>query len=92
MPHATFRFYADLNDFLPYARRQVAFTYEFTDRASLKDMIEALGVPHTEVDLVLVNGASVDFETIVQDGDRISVYPAFYTLPIEGVTHVLVLL
>lgn len=75
--HATFRFYAELNDFLPPPRRSIAFTHDFELPASVKDMIESMGIPHTEVDLVLVNGTPVDFSRVVQDGDRISVYPAF---------------
>ena len=39
-------------------------------------MIEALGVPHTEVDIILVNDGPVDFGYLVQDGDSVSVYPA----------------
>ena len=46
-------------------------------------MIEALGVPHTEIDLILINGRSVDFTYILQDGDRVSVYPVFESLNIE---------
>ncbi|MBV9385783.1 MAG: Mut7-C ubiquitin/RNAse domain-containing protein [Chroococcidiopsidaceae cyanobacterium CP_BM_ER_R8_30] len=75
MATSDFRFYAELNDFLPPSRRQVRFTYVFEGRGSIKDMIESLGVPHTEVDLILVNGESVDFSYLVQDGDRIDVYP-----------------
>ena len=75
--HATFRFYAELNDLLPPARRFVAFTHEFELPASVKDMIESMGVPHTEVNLILLNGTPVDFSRVVQDRDRISVYPAF---------------
>ncbi|MCW5852583.1 MAG: Mut7-C ubiquitin/RNAse domain-containing protein [Anaerolineae bacterium] len=82
MPQATFRFYAELNDFLPPSRRQ-EFAYEFQGRGSVKDLIEALGVPHPEVDLILVNGVSVDFGCLVQDGDRVSVYPVFESLAIE---------
>lgn len=74
MAQADFRFYAELNYFLPPSRRLVNFAQIFEDRPSIKDMIEAQGVPHTEVDLILVNGESVDFCYIVQDGDRISVY------------------
>ena len=55
MSVAYFRFYAELNDFLAPARRMVTFTHSFRGRVSIKDMIEALGVPHTEVDLILVN-------------------------------------
>ena len=82
MKRAHFRFYAELNDFLPRARRQTAFACRFQGRVSIKHMIEALGVPHPEVDLVLVNGQSVDFSHLVQDGDRISVFPVFESLAI----------
>jgi uncharacterized protein with PIN domain len=50
-------------------------------------MIEALGVPHTEIDLILVNGQSVDFKYIIHDGDNISVYPVFESLDISNVQH-----
>jgi hypothetical protein len=46
-------------------------------------MIESFGVPHTEVDIILVNGQSVDFSCIVQDGDHISVYPVFESLDVS---------
>lgn len=82
MKHAKFRFYAELSDFLPTAKRQIAFTHSFEGRVSIKHMIEALGVPHPEVDLVLVNGRSVDFSYLVQDGDQISVYPVFESIDI----------
>jgi hypothetical protein len=75
MLQAQFYFYAELNDFLPPQRRQVNFTYHLKERASIKDTIEALGIPHTEVDLIAVNGESVDFSYLVQEGDRIAVYP-----------------
>ena len=87
MPTATFRFYEELNDFLPRHRRKVDFQATFTDKRSIKDMIESLGVPHTEVDLILVNGQSVDFGYILEDGDRVSVYPVFESLDIEGATR-----
>ncbi len=58
---AQFRFYEELNDFLAPALRKCEFPYAFTGTPSVKDAIEAIGVPHTEVDLVLVDGESVDF-------------------------------
>lgn len=82
MSRATFRFYAELNDFLP-AHRDRDVVYESENRTSVKDVIEALGVPHTEVDLILVNGVSVDFSYRVQDGDRVSVYPTFEAIDIS---------
>ncbi len=83
MKNASFRFYAQLNDFLPAERKHVEFVHEFELGGSLKDMIEALGVPHTEIDLVLVNGAESAFSRIVQDGARISVFPWFYSIQPE---------
>ena len=88
MATAKFRFYEELNDFLPPARRKVSFEHAFLGRASIKDMIEALGVPHTEVELIFVNGCSVDFAYIVQDGDLVSVYPVFETFDIAPLVRV----
>ena len=88
MKQASFRFYAELNDFLPQEKRARSFEYGFTDRQSIKHLIEALGVPHTEVDLVLINGESVDFDRIVEDGDRVSVYPVFEAFDIAPLTRV----
>lgn len=82
MKQVTFRFYAELNDFLPPANRQKAFSQPFEGRVSVKHLIESLGVPHGEIDLILANGQSVDFSYIVEDGDRISVYPIFESIDI----------
>ena len=87
MPGAIFRFYEELNDFLPRHRRKTDFEADFKGRRSIKDMIESLGVPHTEVDLILINGKSVDFTYILMDRDRVSVYPVFETFNIEHVTR-----
>ena len=53
--------------------------------ASVKDIIESFGVPHTEVDLVLVNSESSDFSHLVRNGDRAAVYPVFESLDITPV-------
>ena len=83
MARVQLRFYEELNDFLAPARRKVEFSHDFNRRASVKDMIESFGVPHTEVDIILVNGDSVDFSYIVQDGDRLSIYPVFESLDVS---------
>lgn len=87
MKTVSFRFYEELNDFLPKEKRKTRFEHEFIDRTSIKDMIESLGVTHTEVDLILVNGTSVNFSYIVQDLDDISVYPVFESMDISDVQH-----
>jgi hypothetical protein len=87
MYHVVVRFYEELNDFLPPGMRKRDVDCSFHGKRSVKDLIESLGVPHVEVDLILVNGASVDFAFPVGDGDRISVYPVFESLSLEGVTR-----
>jgi len=86
MPKGIFRFYEELNDFLPKYRRKTNFEAAFKGKRSIKDMIEALGVPHTEIDLILVNGKLVDFNYILQNKDRVSVYPVFESFNITDVT------
>lgn len=51
-------------------------------------MIEALGVPHTEVELILVNGESVGFERLLDDGDRVAVYPKFEAFDVSSLLRV----
>lgn len=79
---AHFRFYAELNDHLPPNHQYRPVEREFYVPSSVKDMIEGFGVPHTEVELVLVNGESADFSHLVRDGDSISVYPMFESMDI----------
>jgi uncharacterized protein len=69
------QFHAELNDFLPRRKRLLKISYDLKERASIKDTIEALGVPHPEVYGIEVNGEYVDFSYIVKDGDTINVYP-----------------
>lgn len=87
MKKVYFRFYEELNDFLPEEKRKVRFTHNYIDRASVKDVIQAYGIPHTEIDLILVNGTSVGFDHLFNDGDDISVYPVFESLDITNVQH-----
>lgn len=77
MVRATFRFYEELNDFLAPPLRGRDIERDCAAAATTKHMVEALGVPHTEVDLLLVNGESVGFEQLLREGDRVAVYPKF---------------
>ena len=87
MYRVTIRFYEELNDFLEPSRRKRDIDAVFPERRSVKDLVESFGVPHVEVDLILINGESVDFSRIVADGDRISVYPVFESIDIGPVTR-----
>ena len=53
-----------------------------TPRASVRHLIETLGVPHTEVELIIANGELVDLEYAVADGDRVASYPVFEALDV----------
>jgi uncharacterized protein with PIN domain len=88
MNRASFRFFAELNDFLNMDQRHNRFWHRFLGRPGVNDVIEALGPPHTEVDLILVNGSSVGFDYSLQAGDYVSIYPRFRTLNISSITKV----
>ena len=88
MSGVLFRFYAELNDLLAPDRRAIAFEHPCDGQSTVKDSIESLGVPHTEVDLILVNGASVDFDYRLRPGDCVSVYPVFESIDIAPVARV----
>jgi uncharacterized protein with PIN domain len=72
---ARFRFHGALAGFLARARRDTAFEYACARAATLKNAIEALGVPHTEAARMLVNGAPATLDRIVREGDSVEVWP-----------------
>lgn len=74
MKSATFQFHGSLNDLLSPAQRNVPIIYQFDDEPAIKHAIETIGVPHTEVDVILVNDNSVDFFYSLSDDDRVEVY------------------
>ena len=80
---AGFRFYEELNDFLPADKKKKDIDYEFEGNPGIKDAIEAQGVLHPEVEIILVNGKSVDFHYKLRDQDRVSVYPVFESLDVR---------
>lgn len=84
---ATFRFYAELNTFLERDRRGRAFTQRCAEAATAKHMIEALGVPHTEVALLLVNGEPAALDHMLAQNDRVAVYPRFTMLDVSALTN-----
>ena len=88
LARASVRFYAELNDHLAPHQRHQTLEQEFFTPASVKNVIESFGIPHTEVELVVVNGESSDFSRLVRDGDRVAVYPVFESLDITPELHV----
>jgi len=83
----TMRFHGNLNDFLPYARRERAFAVSVEGRPAVKDVIEAVGVPHPDVDMIVANDVSVDFRYIVRAGDLIEVFPVGVAVTLTPMRH-----
>lgn len=77
---AEFRFYAELGDFLAPALRGRCFERAVAPHQSVKHAIEALGVPHTEVGLVLVNGTPAALNCPLSPDDRVAVLPTLHRL------------
>jgi uncharacterized protein len=76
MIDARFHFHRELNDFLARPQRGCTFACACPDGSSTKHMIEALGVPHTEVELITRNGRPTGFDAPIQPHDVIEIYPA----------------
>ena len=86
---ATLQFQASLRDFIEVEKRGRTSVCQFDDKPAVKDVIEAQGVPHTEVAAIIVNGRSVEFEYQLLDGDDIVVYP-IDALPTPYPEHLLI--
>jgi uncharacterized protein len=84
---AYFRFYEELNEHLPECVRKKPFIYHFKGRPSVKNTIQAIGVPHSEIDLILVNGEPVTFNYQLQGEENVSVYPVFESMDISPLSH-----
>lgn len=74
------RFYGPLNALLSKSRKEITFKRVFPEPTSVKDLIEGCGIPHTEVDLVLVDGHTASFGDLIRGGERVSAYPVFLSL------------
>jgi uncharacterized protein with PIN domain len=76
MPAVEITFHGDLPQLLKKKiRGQTNVTYALDRRASVKDVCEALGVPHPEIDTIYANSHEVGFDYIVSSGDSITVIP-----------------
>ena len=85
--HVEIRAYAELGDFLAPQERGRTIRRPFRPHQTVKDVVEAAGIPHTEVDLVVVGGEPVGFDHRPAAGDRLAVYPVFETLDIGPITR-----
>jgi uncharacterized protein with PIN domain len=88
VPRISIRCYAELNDFLRETMRYSLSSLVLPENARIRDLLQTIGIPLQAVDLILVNGQSVDQSYIPKDGDRISLYPVFESFDISSVTKV----
>jgi uncharacterized protein with PIN domain len=87
MSQATFRFYEELNDFLPEDKRKKDLSVSFHQQSTVRDVLVSQGVPHTAVDLILVDGESANLSFILEGGERVSVYPVFESFDIRPIRN-----
>ena len=88
MKQVSFRFYEELNNYLPLEKHKVWFEYIFADATSMQDALLSMEVPLDEIELILVNQQSKGLDYILQDGDRISVYPVFESFDLSGISQI----
>jgi hypothetical protein len=87
MNKVCFRFYEELNDCLPEEMRKVWFECPIENEISVGEKIQSLGISTDEIDLIMINQQSKGFDYLLQDGDRISVYPVFELFDLSGITQ-----
>lgn len=85
--HVEVRAYAELADFLPPDERGTTVERPYRSHQTVKDVVEAMGIPHTEIDLIVVGGEAVGFSHRPRAGDRIAVYPMFERLDVGSVAR-----
>lgn len=84
---ATFDYFGNLPELLKRNYRELPFTYRFKEHPGVKDAIETMGVPHTEVDMILANGRSVAFNYQLQHKDLLEVYPLGHDVKAKTCLH-----
>lgn len=83
--HVHIHCHAELDELLPRKYRGTSFDFCLHKSRSIKDLIESLGIPHTEIDVILINGHSVSFDCQIQGGEEIEIYPANHYTKINPV-------
>lgn len=66
-------FHGDLTFFLKSKAHVIERT--LSEKTSVKDVIEAVGVPHTEIDLIVADGEPLDFSFQIEGAVDLDVYP-----------------
>jgi uncharacterized protein len=75
MAYATFLFHGELTALLPPEQRGGTVARDCARAATIKHAVESLGVPHTEVGRLTVDGRPATLSRIVREGEVIEVFP-----------------
>jgi uncharacterized protein len=68
------RFHGDLNVFLGSKAGDAVIERQLAEKTSIKDIIESCGIPHPEVDLILVDEEPVGFDHTVANGAKVDAF------------------
>lgn len=88
MLHIHLRFYEELNAFIPQDLRKKRFTHTLKVQTSVKDLIESFNIPHTQVNMILVNSEQAEFGHLINDHDDVSVFPYFHRFDVTNLTKI----
>lgn len=88
MPRIQLRFYEELNDYLPPARRKRTYARELPEHSTVQDIIGREGVPIEAVELVLADGCSVGLDYAPNEGERLAIYPVFEAFDLDGLRRI----
>jgi uncharacterized protein with PIN domain len=78
------RLFAGLNFFVPNRLKQKTIQLRLFGNPSVKDVVESVGVMHTEFEFITVNGEIVNFSYRLNSSDHINVYPHFFQIDVSG--------
>lgn len=73
--YTRFLFHGSLNDFLRSRQKNTWLDFPYRFASTVKDAIEATGVPHAEVRKIVVNGNEKPVGYLLQPGDETEVFP-----------------
>jgi hypothetical protein len=79
-----FLFHGNLNDFLLKKQKEQWIPLNLKRTTSLKDAIEAIGVPHVEVGSIAIGGVTKPLTALVHPADQVQVYPHLHPFPADA--------
>ncbi len=67
--------YATLSKYLPPGAQNRKAVIEIRDGATVREVLSHLGIPRDLPNILLANGRQAPEETVLRDGDALSVFP-----------------